>query len=278
MNKKEIYRSIVKIIITNKISNDKDLVKIKKWACKKYNLKNFPPNYKLLEVATKNEKEKITTLLRVKPIRSVSGVSIITVMPKPFPCPKDEPCIYCPSGPNCGTPQSYTGKEPAGRRAIENNFDPYLQVKSRIDQFHRMGHNVDKVELIIFGGTLTAYPNDYLEGFVTNCLNAMSGFNTTTTEDAQNAAENALIRNSDITIETRPDYLKKSHIDFLLKLGVTRIELGVQTVFNNIYKLNNREHTTSDVISATRLAKDSGFAVIYHMMPGLPGSNIKNTI
>jgi len=95
------------------------------------------------------KKKKLLELLKLKPIRSVSGVYIITVMPKPFPCPKNEPCIYCPGGPNFGTPQSYTGNEPAGRRAVEHNYDAYNQVKSRIKQFQIMGHDVDKVELII---------------------------------------------------------------------------------------------------------------------------------
>ena len=134
-----------------------------------------------------------------------------------------------------GTPQSYTGNEPAGRRAKENNYDPYLQVKSRIEQFKIMGHTVDKVELIIFGGTITCYPKNYLQEFVTQCLNAISGGSAKSINEAQNNAENAPIKNSDITIETRPDYCKKSHIDLILKLGVTRVELGVQNVNDNIF-------------------------------------------
>jgi elongator complex protein 3 len=199
-------------------------------------------------------------------------------MPKPFPCPKDEPCIYCPGGPSLGTPQSYTGNEPAGRRAIEHNFDPFNQVKSRINQFRIMGHDVDKIELIIFGGTITAYPKDYLEWFVTQCLNAMSDSHAKNIIDAQVAAENAAIRNSDITIETRPDYCKKSHIDLMLSLGVTRVELGVQTVYDDVYRFVNRNHTVDDVVKSTRMLKDTGFAVIYHMMPGLMGSDFNRDL
>jgi len=136
--------------------------------------------------------------------KSAHRAILDTVMPKPYPCPKEEPCTYCPGGPDAGTPQSYTGNEPAGRRAIENDFDPYKQVSSRIHQFHVMGHTVDKVELIIFGGTLTAYPKDYFEWFVTQCLNALSDSDAKTIETAQTAAEHAKIKNSDITIETRP--------------------------------------------------------------------------
>jgi len=278
MKNEDIYRSIIDKIVSGEFPNDKDLTKVKLWACRKYGLDKFPRNTEILSVATDDEREEILQFLRLKPIRSVSGVYIITVMPKPYSCPKDEPCIYCPGGPKFGTPQSYTGNEPAGRRAKENNYDPYKQVKSRIDQFKIMGHTVDKVELIIFGGTLTCYPKMYLQGFVMQCLNAISDGNAKSLSEAQKIAEDAVIKNSDITIETRPDYCKKSHIDLMLNLGTTRVELGVQNVNDEIYKLINREHKVSDVINATRMAKDSGFAVIYHMMPGLPGSNLEEDL
>ncbi len=278
MTNKEAYRAIIDKILSGEIPENKDLTKVKLWACKKFLLKKFPRNSQILAVATDQEKKKLIKILRIKPIRSVSGVYIITVMPKPFPCPKDEPCIYCPGGPDVGTPQSYTGNEPAGRRAMEHNFDPYKQVKSRIDQFRIMGHDVDKVELIIFGGTITSYPKDYLEWFVTQCLNAMSDSKAKNINDAQTAAENAVIRNSDITIETRPDYCKKPHIDLMLNLGVTRVELGVQTVYNDVYKFVNRGHTVDDVIKSTYMLKDAGFAVIYHMMPGLTGSDFNRDL
>lgn len=278
MSNKKIYRAILDKIVAGEFANNRDLTHVKLWACREFGLKRFPRNSEILAMATDEEKDKVLPLLKLKPVRSVSGVSVITVMPKPFPCPKDEPCIYCPGGPSFGTPQSYTGKEPAGRRAIEHDFDPYKQVKSRIEQFQVMGHDVDKVELIIFGGTLTTYPQEYLERFVTQSLNAMSGSDAKTIEEAQAAAENARIRNSDITIETRPDCLNKSQIDLMLRLGTTRVELGVQTVYDDVYKLVNRGHTIEDVAEGTRMAKDAGFAVIYHMMLGLPGLNFKRDL
>ncbi len=124
MTNNEAYRAIIDKILSGEFANDKDLTKVKLWACRKFDLKIFPRNSQILSAATDDEKKKLLKVLRIKPIRSVSGVYIITVMPKPFPCPKDEPCIYCPGGPSLGTPQSYTGNEPAGRRAIEHNFDP----------------------------------------------------------------------------------------------------------------------------------------------------------
>jgi len=278
MSNKKVCRAILDKILAGEFSDDRDLTRLKLWACREFGLKDFPRNSEILAVATDEEKEEVLGLLRLKPVRSISGVYVITVMPKPFPCPKDEPCIYCPGGPSFGTPQSYTGSEPAGRRAIENDYDPYKQVRSRIEQFRIMGHDVDKVELIIFGGTLTAYPEEYLEWFVTQCLNAMSGVDAKTIGDAQAAAENASIRNSDITIETRPDYCKESHVDLMLRLGTTRVELGVQSVYDDVYKFVNREHTVEDVVEATRIARDSGFAVVYHMMPGLLGSNFERDL
>jgi elongator complex protein 3 len=278
MKDKEIYRSIINKIISGEFENDKDLTKVKLWACREFGLNKFPRNSEILSVATDDERKIILQTLRLKPIRSVSGVYIVTVMPKPYPCPKDDPCIYCPGGPEFGTPQSYTGNEPAGRRAVENNYDPYKQVKSRLDQFQIMGHIVDKIELIIFGGTITCYPKKYLEWFVTQCLNAISSGNAKSIAEAQKIAENASIKNSDITLETRPDYCKKSHINLMLSLGTTRVELGVQTISNDIYKIVNRQHSVTDVINATRMAKDSGLAVIYHMMPALPGSNLEKDL
>jgi len=158
-------------------------------------------------------------------------------------------------------------------RAIQHNFDSYQQVKGRIEQLRAIGHDVDKVELIIFGGTLTAYPQDYLEWFVTQCLNAMSGASAKTIGEAQAAAEAAPIRNSDIALETRPDWCKEQHVDMMLRLGATRVELGVQTLSDEIYKLVDRGHTVEDVVEATRIAKDAGFAVVHHMMPNLFGSD-----
>lgn len=267
------FRAILEKITAGELSSARELTLAKNWACREFGLAKPPSNSQLLAAATVEEKGKILQLLRLKPVRSISGVSVITVMPKPYPCPKTEPCIYCPGGPASGTPQSYTGNEPAAMRAIQHNYDPHGQVKNRIEQLRAIGHDVDKVELVIFGGTLTAYPQDYLEWFVSQCLNAISGANATTIEKAQAEAENATMRNSDIAIETRPDWCKEQHVDMMLRLGVTRVELGVQTLSDNIYKLVDRGHTVEDVAEATRIARDAGFAIVYHMMPNLPSSS-----
>jgi len=271
-------RAILDKIAKGEVSNHLELGRAKIWACRELGLESPPKNSELLAAATDEGKDKLLKLLRLKPVRSISGVSVITVMPKPTKCPKAEPCIYCPGGPGQNTPQSYTGKEPAAARALQCDYDPHAQVKGRIEQLRAIGHDVDKVELIVFGGTLTAYPRDYLEWFTTQCLNATSGSNAANIVEAQAAAEAAPIRVSDVTFETRPDYCKEPHVDLLLDLGATRVELGVQTLFEDIYKIVKRGHTVEDVVEATRIARDSGLAVIYHLMPNLPGSTYERDL
>ncbi|MEM2250779.1 MAG: tRNA uridine(34) 5-carboxymethylaminomethyl modification radical SAM/GNAT enzyme Elp3 [Candidatus Hadarchaeales archaeon] len=251
----------------------KDVAKLKLKICGELGVSRIPKNSEILAVATPEERERLVRLLKLKPVRSASGVTVITVMPKPLPCPKPEPCIYCPGGPEAGVNQSYTGREPASMRAVQHDFDPYSQVKNRIEQLRAIGHEVDKVELIVFGGTLTAYPRDYLEWFVKECLRAITGENCETLEKAKLSAEISKIRISDIAFETRPDWCKEPHVDLMLDLGATRVELGVQTIYEDVYEIINRGHAVEDVIEATRIAKDAGMAVVYHMMPGLPGSN-----
>jgi elongator complex protein 3 len=175
-------REILQEISNGEIGDVHELARAKTRVCREFELSQPLRNSEILTAATVEERKKFIQLLRLKPVRSISGVSVITVMPRPYPCPKDEPCIYCPGGPSSGTPQSYTGREPAAMRAIQHDYNPYAQVKSRIEQLLAIGHDVDKIELIIFGGTLTTYPQDYLEWFVTQCLNAISGSNAKTIE------------------------------------------------------------------------------------------------
>ena len=194
-------------------------------------------------------------------------------MTKPYPCPQPEPCAYCPGGPSVGSPQSYTGHEPAAMRGAQNSFDPYLQVQSRIEQLTAIGHKVDKIELIVMGGTFPATPSEYQAWFIQRCLDAITGKTSANLEEAKANAETSVIRNVGITVETRPDWAKQPHVDAMLDMGVTRIELGVQNPDDAIYRLVGRTHTVSDVVEATRIAKDAGLKIVYHLMPGMPGSN-----
>src|SRR5208283_2571642 len=101
----------------------------------------------------------------------------------------------------------------------------------------------------------------------------ITGKNSASLEEAKENAETSKTRNVGITVETRPDWAKHQHIDAMLGMGVTRIELGVQNPDDEIYRLVGRTHTVADVHEATRIAKDAGLKIVYHLMPGMPGSN-----
>jgi elongator complex protein 3 len=199
-------------------------------------------------------------------------------MTKPSPCPQEEPCAYCPGGPTNGVPQSYTGQEPAALRGAQNEYNPYDQVRTRIEQLEMIGHKVDKVELIIMGGTFPSTPPEYQEGFVKQCLDAISGTKSSSLDEAKRLAETSRIRNVGITVETRPDWAKEEQVNHMLSMGVTRVETGVQNIFDDIYKRVNRGHQLKDVIEATRVMKDAGLKVVYHLMPGLPGSSFERDL
>ncbi len=214
-----------------------------------------------------------------KPIRAYSGVTVVAVMTKPWPCPHGK-CLYCFGGPP-HTPQSYYGEEPALMRAVRVGYDPYLQISSRLRQYEHLGHNPSKVELIVMGGTFPSMPIDYQEWFITMCLEALNCYpqpppsQPPSLEEAQLNNEEAAIRCVGLTIETRPDWAKEKHIDFMLRLGATKVEVGVQTVYDEILRSVKRGHTVEDVVEATRRLKDAGLKVTYHLMPGLPGSTME---
>lgn len=275
---KSVQREILcrLVELPNPTRNDVNLVKLQ--VCGKLRSGCVPGNAELIRLLKPEERVKLLSVLKRKVVRTVSGVTVIAAMAKPYQCPKDSPCVYCPGGPQYGVPQSYTGCEPATRRGLQHRFDPYFQVKSRINQLRSIGHVVDKVELIIMGGTFPAMPTDYQEYFVQRCLDALNDVSSSTLEEAISIAEAGSIRNVGITVETRPDYAKELHVDHMLQMGVTRVELGVQTIYDDIYELINRGHNVEDVIEATRILKDSGLKVCYHMMPGLPGSNFSRDL
>jgi len=268
-----IYREIIEYLmsIPNPTSRDVQLAKTR--IAEKYGLSTIPPNSEVIKYLRPEERPRLLKILRRKTVRTISGITVIAVMAKPWPCPQREPCAYCPGGPSSGVPQSYTGREPATMRGLQFNFDPYSQVKHRIEQLESIGHVVDKVELIVMGGTFPAMPADYQRNFIKECLDAITGIKSSYLEEAKKNAEISPRRNVGITVETRPDWCKEQHVDLMLSYGTTRVEIGVQNVYDDIYALVNRDHTVRDVVEATRIAKDAGLKVVYHMMPGLPGSN-----
>ena len=272
------YRAIIEELIRIPNPSREDLNRIKLEIARKYDLDGIPSNAQLISLLKPEEREKLLPILRRKATRTISGVTVIAVMTKPWPCPQETPCAYCPGGPPYGVPQSYTGHEPAAMRGLQNQFDPYLQVRHRIRQLEAIGHTVDKIELIVMGGTFPATPLDYQEWFIKRCLDAITETNSPSLKEAKKLAETSKRRNVGITVETRPDWAKEEHINHMLSMGVTRVEVGVQNIYDDIYRLVNRRHTVQDVVEATRILKDSGLKVVYHMMPGLPGSNFNRDL
>ena len=209
-----------------------------------------------------------------KASRTISGVTPVAVMAKPFPCPGK--CVYCPSSPEA--PKSYTIESPAVLRARSCGFDAKKQVEVRLKILAEMGHAQDKVELIIMGGTFLSYPRDYQYKFVKDCYDALNGIPSRSLEEARKENENTEHRCVGLCIETRPDFCGEEEISTMLDFGTTRVEVGVQTLDDKVHCLTRRGHGVSEVVSATRLLRDYGFKVYYHWMPGLPGSTPEHDI
>lgn len=293
-------RIIIEDIIKGKITTKQELEVEKRQLCRDLNLKKFMSNSNILEYATLEEKEIVSDILKKKPTRTLSGVAIVAVMCHPHECPHGR-CFYCPK--SDVAPPSYTGEEPAALRGRMFEFHPYIQCFNRLKQLKKIGHPVDKVELIIMGGTFPSRDLCYQEWFVSQCLKAMVDFglilenkpkddsydynpieiksyekgvlnsyppsNYVLIDDVQKANEDSKVRCIGMTFETRPDYCKEEHVNRMLNMGVTRVELGVQTLYDNIYTKIKRGHTIQDVIDANRILRDSAIKVAMHMMPGL---------
>jgi elongator complex protein 3 len=266
-------RDIINALLLLPSPTHDDVNRLKTQVAAKHQLQRMLSNAEIITALTPKEKLTLLPVLRRKTTRTISGVTVIAVMTKPQPCPQPEPCAYCPGGPTQGVPQSYTGHEPAAMRGSQNSYDPYRQVQSRIRQLTAIGHRVDKVELIVMGGTFPATPLEYQTWFIQRCLDAITGKKSANLEDAKAHAETSRIRNVGITVETRPDWCKQPHVDAMLDMGVTRVEIGVQNPSDELYRVAGRAHTVADVIEAARVAKDAGLKIVYHLMPGMPGSN-----
>jgi len=287
---------IIKKLIKNRAKTPEDLALTKRKVAKEYKIP-CPSNVDLLKSYHNLVKDKVLKksevveeILRKRKIRSLSGVVVISVLTKPYPCPGK--CIYCPS--EKGLPKSYLSGEPAVERAKRNKFNPFLQTRDRIKSLEIQGHPTDKIELRIIGGSFTAYPKQYQSWFIKECFRSANEFGllknhkpqitnykqntkhkTQTLEREQKKNEKAKHRIVGISIETRPDLISKKEILNLRELGVTMVELGVQTTYNDILEKCRRGHSIKETIEATKILKDAGFKIMYQMMLNLPGSNLK---
>lgn len=281
------YDNFIKLAMEADIQDPRDLGRLKKDICKKLGVQ--PPtnadmreHYEKLvakkEIGRNPEFEKI---LLSKKIRTESGVAVVAVLTKSYPCPGK--CIYCPTEKEM--PKSYLSNEPAVMRAIDAKFSPYKQVRNRLRALELNGHQIDKIELIVMGGTFSYLPKNYQSKFIKECFRACNDYGRRPRKAALNRAsalsseqkrnEKAGCRIIGLTLETRPDYIDAAEILNFRKLGCTRVELGVQSVFDDVLKINKRGHNIQKTIEATKLLKDAGFKINYHIMPGLPGSDLE---
>lgn len=206
--------------------------------------------------------------LQAKPVRTISGVAPVTVLTEPAPCPGT--CIFCPSV--AGMPKSYLPDEPGAMRAAAHDFDPHGQTAGRIRALADNGHAVDKIELLILGGTWSCYPHEYQEWFVRRCFDAMNEREAATLAEAQRLNERAPHRNVGLVVETRPDCITPGEVHRLRRLGVTKVQLGVQSLDDRILALNKRGHGVAETRQAMRLLRLAGFKIVVHWMPNLLGA------
>ncbi len=274
----KLHREIIDALLSSEKPLDKRTInRLKNRICGRYHVSRIPSNADVLQAAIPEEVELLRPFLLKRPVRTISGVAVIAAMTRPHECPHGK-CAYCPGGPDQGVPQSYTGHEPATMRGIQHDFDSYNQVLSRLNQLKTIGHSIGKIELIVMGGDWCSKPSEYRIGFVKGCLDAMNGFVADNIEKAQKYNETANIRNTGITFETRPDQITTENIDDMLQKGATRIEIGVQTLSDDILEYVERGHDSQCSADATKLIRDSGLKICYHIMPGLPNSSIEKDL
>ncbi|MHA1619111.1 MAG: tRNA uridine(34) 5-carboxymethylaminomethyl modification radical SAM/GNAT enzyme Elp3 [Promethearchaeota archaeon] len=285
---RETARNIIEYLSKNPHTPKKQLTAIKCRIGKQHGFKSVIRNSEIWDHATPQEQIDLRHILRRRLTRTLSGVTIVAVMTAPSPanaksCPGE--CIFCPgneSQPTQKVAQSYTGREPAAMRSAMYHYDSYQQTFHRLLDLQEIGHQVDKIELIIMGGTFLYTPESYQNEFMQGCFDAILNFkeidynhhqrspNISTSQKLLETSETRLIG---VTFETRPDYCFEEHMDRMLELGITRIEIGIQTTKSHILEYSHRNHTLEDSIRAIQVAKDSGIKVNAHMMPNLPLSS-----
>jgi len=276
---------ITELVSAHKEGKDVNLNKTKTRLASKYGLETSPRLVDIIAAVPSEFKKILVPKLRAKPVRTASGIAVVAVMCKPHRCPHinftGNICVYCPGGPDSDfeySTQSYTGYEPTSMRAIRARYDPFLQTRHRVEQLRQLGHSVDKVEFIVMGGTFMALPEDYRDYFIRNLHDALSGHCSNSVAEAVEFSEKSLTKCIGITIETRPDYCLKRHLSDMLSYGCTRLEVGVQSVYEDVARDTNRGHTVRSVQECFHQSKDAGFKVVTHMMPDLPNVDLERDI
>lgn len=269
----ELVRSIDEALKAGTLQGKADLNRLKAAFCRTHGSASVPSDAQVLAAAESEGgalADRLRPLLRTKSMRTLSGVAVVAIMTSPAHCPHGR-CSFCPGGVESGSPQAYTGFEPAAQRGARAGFDSQLQVEGRLAQFAATGHRTDKVDLIVMGGTFTAREVAYQQAFVKGALDAMNGAPSSDLEAAKLANETAPSRCIGLTVETKPDFCLGEHVRLMLDYGTTRVEIGAQTLDDAVLADANRGHTVEDTRRATRAAKDAGLKVCFHLMPGMPG-------
>ncbi|MBU0470843.1 MAG: tRNA uridine(34) 5-carboxymethylaminomethyl modification radical SAM/GNAT enzyme Elp3 [Nanoarchaeota archaeon] len=294
----------------------RELTKLKRDLAIKHKLNVIPSNIDVLLHAKIEDLPRLKKQLLTKPVRTLSGVSPVAIMTAPANCPHGK-CTFCPGGvgsPWGDVPQSYSGHEPATMRGMRNNYDPYLQVFNRLEQYILLGHNIDKIEVIVMGGTFTATEKEYQEEFIGGVFKALNDFSDlffkgeefdytkfklffelpgdiqdkkrteniqkkllelknrgqTNLEQEQEKNENYKVKCVALCIETKPDWGLLKHGNEMLRQGCTRVELGIQSVYDDVLKHVHRGHTSEESKRSVQILRDLGFKINFHYMPGLP--------
>lgn len=272
-------KEIAKRICVGDESNLTIIPTILRQVSSEFHLKHLPRRHDFLKYLPENCSWRNT--LKLRPIKTASGVTVVTVMAMPHPCPQGR-CIYCPGGVEFNTPLSYVGSEPATKIAQAHSYDPFEQITTKLNTLEINGHDTGKIELIIIGGTFPFMEEKYQQDFVKACYDGLNSDLkpkcSSTLQEAMSANETSKHKCVGLTIETKPDYCKRSHIETMLHLGVTRVEIGVQSLRNEVFRSTNRGHSIDDVIESFKTARNAGLKIVAHMMPGLPGSSPKKDL
>ncbi|XP_037957358.1 elongator complex protein 3 [Teleopsis dalmanni] len=276
---------IKELLEAHEVKKDVNLNRLKSRISSQYGLESSPRLVDIIAAVPQESKNILLPKLKAKPIRTASGIAVVAVMCKPHRCPHinmtGNICVYCPGGPDSDfeySTQSYTGYEPTSMRAIRARYDPFLQARHRIEQLKQLGHSVDKVEYIIMGGTFMCLSEEYRDYFIRNLHDALSGFTSGNVAEAVRYSEKSRTKCIGITIETRPDYCLKRHLSDMLSYGCTRLEIGVQSVYEDVARDTNRGHTVKAVTESFQLGKDAGYKIVAHMMPDLPNVGLERDI
>jgi len=270
----EAIREIIEALKKDPKNANKKIKEISR----KHKLGRIPKKVEILSFCNEEEKKILREILIKRPVRSISGVLMITLAVKPKECVWGK-CIYCPTFENAS--KSYIGTEPVIRRALLNNYDPFLQTRNRVEHYKAMGHlsqSGNKFEVIVVGGTFTGFEEEYQEWFIKRIFDALNEKESKSLEEAKKLNENARNRCIGLSVETRPDFCREKHVDKMLEMGITRVEIGAQSIFEDVLEIANRGHSVKDIEDAIRISKDSGFKVVLHLMPGLPGSSFERDL